>query len=1123
MAPLQCRVLEPSTKSCSRLTKAYYHSPLEAESIRHQRAKEFGLSPHPTDSFLHNQSFPGVRTAPENGNQCFDMGNVHRCSIDKFRGDDINSISFSIPKYRQHESDTLKNKHFDGSWMLYKYILNTSVSLKKNLHSFLHNPSKAVLTIDARTTQILTANHRAFTLLGLDEINAFKLKDFLLSSDDQNLFSEADLKPNGEIVLFSGKVMNLVTNIKETVPVSVWARQISTASEFRCLVIMEPVERLMGTVKFDLTGTIFDCDVSFANLYGYETSDQVLNSNIKEFIPSLELEWENQQEGVISESCLKICTTGKTKDNFKFPLNINIKHCSVDESLESFSGDQLRSELPAYEGTVSVFSTISGMITILPNGSIHSCNTNFSMMLFGYAQSELVGEDISVLIPTFYDDIEYLDTNSVALPPFDDDDDSNAKCCNSDGRTTADSFVPDPPRPINPLGRPLNDEDIDLAFSPLSRNSLSSGHSLNFEDFQDSDNIKLPVGSSNLSSTDHSSNNEDSPDKNFKQSSLHSTFEDSANCDMVKNEEQSTSSHGNSSRQMSCSESQDTIHSGTNSFAESDINANVLEFSDGKDSPDCSIVLTKAVCSDREEEGDSFDSESDDSKSGHSESESESYDSEDDVCSESELRKDVSFDDKKIHSPFPCDCKYENTHALEKHSSDCVNSRAFSMKVSTPIHNSQNSKSSHDLSNQSIPDGVYIGIGRHKEGTDLAIEYCVKKVILDTGKFLYCIWVSRDPEEIKEGSPVNKTNSSHFESSGTSQSGTEESGSSVNSSMLLEKDYIAGPFSEHYTVVQHLGKGAFGCIKKAYRKIDGLLVIAKFIRKSEVYKDAWVFDNKLNKRVPLEISLLTTIEHPNIVKVVDVFENDQCFHMIMEKHGSGMDLFEFIERNPKMDEALASYIFRQMVSAVSYLHDLNILHRDIKDENAIIDEKFNVKLIDFGSAAFMGDDLFSVFCGTTEYCSPEVLKGEKYRGPELEMFSLGVTLFTLVLGQNPFVGADEILKGEYTVDREISESLSGLIKHLLEPDPKKRCTLSVLENHPWINQPILIADYKFSEVVTASEDELYPVKYITFSESENDYDESNSIDSDLSNLMKGASIKMNDLSNSLSESGDSFS
>uniref|UniRef100_A0A3Q3X2C6 non-specific serine/threonine protein kinase n=1 Tax=Mola mola TaxID=94237 RepID=A0A3Q3X2C6_MOLML len=101
--------------------------------------------------------------------------------------------------------------------------------------------------------------------------------------------------------------------------------------------------------------------------------------------------------------------------------------------------------------------------------------------------------------------------------------------------------------------------------------------------------------------------------------------------------------------------------------------------------------------------------------------------------------------------------------------------------------------------------------------------------------------------------------------------------------------------------------------------------------------------------------------------------------MVMEKHGDGLDLFEFIDMQPRLDEPLASYIFRQLVAAVFYLRNKNILHRDIKDENIIIDKCFHIRLIDFGSAAMMAPKkLFYTFCGTLEYCSPEVLQGNPY-------------------------------------------------------------------------------------------------------------------------------------------------
>ncbi len=133
--------------------------------------------------------------------------------------------------------------------------------------------------------------------------------------------------------------------------------------------------------------------------------------------------------------------------------------------------------------------------------------------------------------------------------------------------------------------------------------------------------------------------------------------------------------------------------------------------------------------------------------------------------------------------------------------------------------------------------------------------------------------------------------------------------------------------------------------------------------------------------------------------------------MVTEKHGCGMDLFEFIDRQPRIDECLSSYIFRQLVSALSYLHSKNIVHRDIKDENIVINESFHIKLIDFGSAAYMSNGKkFATFCGTLDYCSPEVLLGNKYNGPELDCWTMGIVLYTLVFSENPFFDADETIE-----------------------------------------------------------------------------------------------------------------
>jgi PAS domain-containing serine/threonine kinase len=277
-----------------------------------------------------------------------------------------------------------------------------------------------------------------------------------------------------------------------------------------------------------------------------------------------------------------------------------------------------------------------------------------------------------------------------------------------------------------------------------------------------------------------------------------------------------------------------------------------------------------------------------------------------------------------------------------------------------------------------------------------------------------------------------------------------------------------GDYEKTYDTLKSIGKGAFGFVKLARKRSDKQMVVVKFIRKARVLEECWI-DVPKKGIIPLEIHFLRTLSHPNIVKVLDVFENEEFYQVVMEKHGDGIDLFEFIDRRPALDEPLESYMFRQVVEAVSYLHSLNITHRDIKDENIIIDRQFMCKLIDFGSAAIMEKGkLFGTFCGTIEYCSPEVLLGNRYRGPELECWSLGVTLYTLVFGENPYFDIEESIQARFQPPFAVSAALTHLLMWILHPEPRARATIQDMQTHRWLCQPVDLNRYKWETVVPSS-------------------------------------------------------
>ncbi|XP_016992218.1 PAS domain-containing serine/threonine-protein kinase isoform X2 [Drosophila rhopaloa] len=389
-------------------------------------------------------------------------------------------------------------------------------------------------------------------------------------------------------------------------------------------------------------------------------------------------------------------------------------------------------------------------------------------------------------------------------------------------------------------------------------------------------------------------------------------------------------------------------------------------------------------------------------------------------------------------------------------------------------------------------NGSFVGEAIHADGTVIEVVYSVLLQILPCSNRVYCIWVCRNPSTRLDGEKYNYANlTSTFNSMASTieqslgqviKTTAAQNSSRPNSLSLVckyEDELYVGDYSKHYTSIRQIGRGAYGYVNMAFRNTDRLLVITKFILKEKLCSQFMV-KNRDCKEVPIEIHLLQTLNHKNIVSVLDVFENDLFYQLVMEKHGSGMDLWTFIERRPLMDEKLGSYIFRQVADAVNYLHEQKILHRDIKDENIIIDHNFNIKLIDFGSATFMEEGkFFSTFYGTTEYCSPEVLAGNRYVGPELEIWALGVTLYVLMFFENPFIDVEETLKAEIQIPKVVSDQLSRLLSSMLNKDPKYRCTMHQLITDPWLTQEVNPSVFSFSWIVPCKAHEANPDIYFS--------------------------------------------
>lgn len=281
----------------------------------------------------------------------------------------------------------------------------------------------------------------------------------------------------------------------------------------------------------------------------------------------------------------------------------------------------------------------------------------------------------------------------------------------------------------------------------------------------------------------------------------------------------------------------------------------------------------------------------------------------------------------------------------------------------------------------------------------------------------------------------------------------------------------ASPYSAHITelgarrrkktladfeILQKMGEGAHGRVLLAeYKEEPRLKVVLKCIIKERILVDAWTRDRKLGT-IPSEIKIMAVLNqwnHENIMQLLDFFEDDEFYHIEMEPHGNpGTDLFDLIELQPRMPEDQVRGLFRQVVSAVRHLHSHDIVHRDIKDENIIVDGLGLVKLIDFGSAAFIKSGPFDVFVGTIDYAAPEVLAGNQYLGKPQDVWALGILLYTIVYKENPFYSVDEIMdqKTELRIPFTTSEECLDLVKSILKRNVEERLTVEQVWNHPWL-------------------------------------------------------------------------
>ncbi|KAG1653657.1 MAP/microtubule affinity-regulating kinase 3 [Nymphon striatum] len=258
------------------------------------------------------------------------------------------------------------------------------------------------------------------------------------------------------------------------------------------------------------------------------------------------------------------------------------------------------------------------------------------------------------------------------------------------------------------------------------------------------------------------------------------------------------------------------------------------------------------------------------------------------------------------------------------------------------------------------------------------------------------------------------------------------------------------PHIGRFRLLKTIGKGNFAKVKLAKHLPTGKEVAIKIIDKTQLNSGSL---HKLYR----EVKIMKVLDHPNIVKLFQVIQTEKTLYLIME-YASGGEVFDYLVAHGRMKEKEARAKFRQIVSAVQYCHQKRIIHRDLKAENLLLDSEMNIKIADFGfSNEFVPGYKLDTYCGSPPYAAPELFQGKKYDGPEVDVWSLGVILYTLVSGSLPFDGQnlkelrERVLRGKYRIPFYMSTDCENLLKKFLVLNPAKRASLETIMKDRWMN------------------------------------------------------------------------
>ncbi|XP_033756694.1 CBL-interacting serine/threonine-protein kinase 20-like [Pecten maximus] len=269
-----------------------------------------------------------------------------------------------------------------------------------------------------------------------------------------------------------------------------------------------------------------------------------------------------------------------------------------------------------------------------------------------------------------------------------------------------------------------------------------------------------------------------------------------------------------------------------------------------------------------------------------------------------------------------------------------------------------------------------------------------------------------------------------------------------------------------YMIGQTIGEGPRSKVKKAVAKRMNEIVAIKIIKKNRYKQES------MEKFVTREILLNQTLEHPGLLELYSVYSSATCYYLVLEYAPNG-DLLTFVNKLGHLSEPDARRIFKQLLDIVSYLHENGVCHRDIKCENILLDQYYNIKLADFGFARMFPENRkVATRCGSYVYTAPEVLTEPKYDAAKADIWSMGVCLYAMLCGRLPFRDDDLAvmrfaMQERLTYRKHVSRDCRELLMAILSYEPRKRPSISTIVRMKWMCKP-LAGDSSMSSMSVAA-------------------------------------------------------